>query len=63
MNNVLGTTVLLTDPNRAQTATELTNLINSLATSCGASCPANRTATVVSAACAALSGSAATLVE
>ena len=63
MNNVLGTTVLATDPNRAQTATELTNLINGLASSCGASCPANRTASVVSAACAALTGSAATLVE
>jgi hypothetical protein len=63
INNVLGTKVLATDPNRVQTATELTNLINSLATSCGSSCPANRTATVVSAACAALTGSAATLVE
>jgi hypothetical protein len=62
MNNVLGTQALATNPNLANVSTELNNLITKL-TACGGSCAAGRSATVAEATCAALVGSAATLVE
>ena len=55
-------TNLATDPAPAAVRGDLDGLITRLA-SCGASCPAGRTETVVKAACAALLGSAVTLVH
>jgi hypothetical protein len=51
-----------TDPDPTDVRTELDGLITGL-TSCGNSCPAGRTATVVKATCAALLGSAVTLIN
>jgi hypothetical protein len=62
LNNVLGTTVLTTNPDPNAVTNELNALITKL-TACGGACPAGRTQTVVEATCAALAGSAATLVE
>ncbi len=53
---------LATEPAQAEISGEIDNLITRL-TSCGASCPAGRTETVVKASCAALLGSAVTLVH
>jgi hypothetical protein len=55
-------TQLATDPDQADVRTELGALITKL-TSCGNSCPAGRTPTVVKATCAALLGSAVTLIN
>ena len=55
-------TNLVTDPDPAAVRGDLDALITRL-TSCGASCPAGRTGTVVKATCAALLGSAVTLVH
>ena len=55
-------TNLATDPDPAAVRGDLDALITRL-TSCGASCPAGRTGTVVKATCAALLGSAVTLVH
>jgi hypothetical protein len=55
-------TGVATEPSAAGVRTDLDGLITRLA-SCGGSCPAGRTATVVKATCAALLGSAATLVH
>ena len=62
LNNVLGTTPLSTNPDPNAVTNELNALITKL-TACGGNCPAGRTQTVVEATCAALAGSAATLVE
>jgi hypothetical protein len=51
-----------TEPDAAQVRAEIDSLITRL-TACGGSCPAGRTATVVKASCAALLGSAVTLVN
>jgi len=51
-----------TEPAAADVRTELDGLITRLST-CGSSCPAGRTATIVKASCAALLGSAVTLVH
>jgi Concanavalin A-like lectin/glucanases superfamily len=51
-----------TDPAVADVRTEINSLITRL-TACGGSCPAGRTETVVKASCAALLGSAVTLVQ
>ncbi len=51
-----------TDPNPADVRTELDSLITRLA-ACGNSCPAGRTPTIVKATCAALLGSAVTLIN
>jgi hypothetical protein len=53
---------LVTDPAVADVRTELDTLMTKL-TACGSSCPAGRTETVVKATCAALLGSAVTLVQ
>jgi hypothetical protein len=53
---------LLSQPDAANVRLELDNLTTTL-TSCGGSCAADRTATVVKSACAATIGSAATLVQ
>jgi hypothetical protein len=53
---------LATDPDPVAVRSELDSLITSLA-ACGASCPAGRTPTIVKATCAALLGSAATLID
>jgi hypothetical protein len=55
-------TNLGTDPNPADVRTELDSLITRLA-ACGNSCPAGRTPTIVKATCAALLGSAVTLIN
>lgn len=55
-------TNLNSQPDEAAVRTELDNLTADL-TSCGGSCPANRTRTVVKAVCAAVLGSAVTLVQ
>ena len=55
-------TGLLSQPDEANVRLELDNLATTL-TSCGGSCAADRTATVVKSACAATIGSAATLVQ
>jgi hypothetical protein len=51
-----------TEPSAAGVRSDLDTLVTRL-TSCGASCPADRTRTVVKATCAALLGSAATLIQ
>jgi len=51
-----------TEPESAGVRSDLDTLITRLS-SCGASCPAGRTETVVKASCAALLGSAVTLVH
>lgn len=61
LDRVLGVNVA-SQPNRAQTRAELDNLAARL-TSCGAGCNAARTATVVKASCAAVVGSAVTLLQ
>lgn len=53
---------LASQPTNETVANELSNLINGL-TSCGASCGPDRTETVVKASCAAVLGSATTLVQ
>ena len=53
---------LATNPNAAQVTTELQNLIGKL-TACSPNCAPGRTAVVVEAVCAAMLGSAATVVE
>jgi hypothetical protein len=53
---------LLSQPDEANVRLELDNLTTTL-TSCGGSCAADRTATVVKSVCAAAIGSAATLVQ
>ena len=53
---------MASQPNRAQARAELDNLAARL-TSCGAGCNAERTATVVKASCAAVVGSAVTLLQ
>ena len=55
-------TGLLSQPDEANVRLELDNLTTTLA-SCGGSCAADRTATVVKSACAAAVGSAVTLVQ
>lgn len=55
-------TGLATQPAETDIRNELDNLIDTL-TSCGSSCPADCTETVVKAACAAVLGSATTLVQ
>jgi hypothetical protein len=61
LDRILGVNVG-TQPNRAQARAELDALATRL-TSCGAGCPADRTRTVVKASCAAVLGSAATLLQ
>jgi hypothetical protein len=51
-----------TDPDPADVRNELDSLITRL-TACGSSCPAGRTPTVVKATCAAMLGSAVTLIN
>ena len=51
-----------TEPNANEVRTELDSMITRLA-ACGGSCPAGRTETIVKATCAALLGSAVTLVN
>ena len=53
---------LADDPDPAQVRSELDSLVTRLA-ACGTSCPAGRTPTIVKATCAALLGSAVTLIE
>jgi hypothetical protein len=53
---------VVTEPDVAGVRGDLDSLITELA-SCGAGCPAGRTETVVKASCAALLGSAVTLVH
>ena len=53
---------LATQPAAADVAAELDALVGRLA-SCGAACPADRTATIVKASCAAVVGSASTLLQ
>lgn len=53
---------LSTNPNQSQVSGELNNLIGKLS-SCSPNCPAGRTAVIVEAVCAAVLGSAATVVE
>jgi hypothetical protein len=53
---------MVTDPDPTDVRTELDSLITRL-TACGSSCPAGRTPTVVKATCAALLGSAVTLIN
>jgi hypothetical protein len=61
--HVLGTQPLATNPSTAAVSTELSNLIDLLVASpCTQNCT-NRTQMIVTAACAAITGSAATLVE
>jgi hypothetical protein len=55
-------TGLATDPRPEEVRADLDALITKLA-SCGASCPAGRTPTIVKASCAALLGSAVTLIQ
>ncbi len=55
-------TGLATDPKPEEVRADLDALITKLA-SCGASCPAGRTPTIVKASCAALLGSAVTLIQ
>jgi hypothetical protein len=62
LDRVLGTTQLATEADRTAVATELGNLIDRLS-NCGGTCPAGRTATIAKASCAALLGSAVTLVQ
>jgi hypothetical protein len=54
---------LATQPTDSELRTELYSLIGTLATSCGASCPADRTKTITKAACAAVIGSGALLIK
>jgi hypothetical protein len=54
---------LATQPTDAELRTELYSLIGGLASSCGASCPADRTKTITKAACAAVIGSGALLLK
>ncbi|MEZ5566537.1 MAG: LamG domain-containing protein [Gammaproteobacteria bacterium] len=61
LTRAMGTNVA-TQPNEAAVRTELDNLVQDL-TSCGGSCAADRTKTVVKAVCAATVGSATTLVQ
>ena len=61
LDRILGVNVA-TQPNRAAARAELDALAAKL-TSCGAGCAADRTKTVVKASCAALLGSAATLLQ
>lgn len=56
-------TNLATQPSDADVRTELYSLIGTLASSCGASCPADRTRTITKAACAAVIGSGALLIK
>jgi len=51
-----------TEPGAAEVRAEIDNLITRLS-ACGGSCPAGRTGTIVKASCAALLGSAVTLVH
>ena len=53
---------LADDPDPVQVRSELDSLVTRLA-ACGTSCPAGRTPTIVKATCAALLGSAVTLIE
>ncbi|HSN71788.1 MAG TPA: hypothetical protein VLT59_09760, partial [Steroidobacteraceae bacterium] len=62
LDRVLGTQQLATEADRAGVATDLGDLIDRLG-ACGTSCPAGRTATIAKATCAALLGSAVTLVQ
>jgi hypothetical protein len=55
-------TGLATQPSLPEVRTELDGLIDRL-TACGAGCDSNRTATVVKASCAAVIGSASTLLQ
>jgi hypothetical protein len=55
-------TGLATQPSLLEVRTELDGLIDRL-TACGAGCDSNRTATVVKASCAAVIGSASTLLQ
>jgi hypothetical protein len=55
-------TNVATEPNATGVRSDLDTLITKL-TTCGASCPSDRTRTVVKASCAALLGSAATLID
>lgn len=61
LDNMMSTG-LSSQPNRADVKAELESLINNL-TACGGGCAADRTETVVKATCAALLGSAVTLVQ
>jgi hypothetical protein len=56
-------TSLATQPSDSDVRTELYSLINGLASSCGAGCPADRTKTITKAACAAVIGSGALLIK
>ncbi len=56
-------TNLATQPTDAELRSELYSLIGNLASSCGAGCPADRTRTIVKAACAAVIGSGALLLK
>ena len=55
-------TNLATDPNPAEVRADLDALITRLA-ACGSNCPVGRTPTIVKASCAALLGSAVTLIQ
>jgi hypothetical protein len=61
VSRALGTG-LATQPSAAEVTTEIESLMGRL-TACGGSCPAGRTATVVKASCAAVLGSASTLLQ
>jgi hypothetical protein len=56
-------TNLGTQPTDSELRTELYSLIGALSTSCGTSCPADRTRTITKAACAAVIGSGALLIK
>jgi hypothetical protein len=56
-------TNLATQPTDSELRTELYGLIGTLSTSCGSSCPADRTRTITKAACAAVIGSGALLIK
>lgn len=62
MENFVGTG-LTTQPNNADIESELDALMGRLTTCSGGSCPAGRTETVVKASCAAVLGSAVTLIQ
>lgn len=61
LDNFVGTG-LASQPDESAIEGELDSLMNNLA-SCGSNCPADRTETVVKASCAAVLGSAVTLVQ
>ena len=62
LDRVLGTQQLATEADRAGVAVDLGDLIDRLS-ACGNACPAGRTETIAKATCAALIGSAVTLVQ